>query len=117
MARTESRAAQVVARRPMGYAGREIDRGQVFELAGAPNDEKLTRLGYVAPLERGAETVTCAVCGATFTSGQLRTAHGDTRHRTRALTPQEEDAQAEREERLLDTVAPLYLENTKATAR
>lgn len=38
------------ARRPMGYNGQEYARGQILinGLAGAKNDEKLIRLGYLA---------------------------------------------------------------------
>ena len=38
------------ARRPMGYNGREYARGQILVggLAGARNDDKLIRLGYIA---------------------------------------------------------------------
>ncbi len=104
------------ARRPIGYAGQELDRGQVIQLAGAPNDERLIRLGYLQQVEPNDEPVTCAICGAEFIGGTMRTAHGDARHRARTRTPEEEEAAADREERMLDQVAPLYLENTRASA-
>jgi hypothetical protein len=112
---TPSDAPRFYARRGgFDYAGQPIDRGQVIQLVGALNDEKLVRLGYFAPLEARAETYRCAQCGAEFIGIGERTAHGDARHRVRDLTPDEEDAREERRERLENEVAPLYLENTKA---
>lgn len=104
------------ARRPFDYAGQSLDRGQVFQLIGAPNDEKLIRLGYVAELPTKAEVFTCGVCGAEFIDMGSRTHHGDKRHRVRELDPREEDLREEREEKQLETLAPLYLENTLASA-
>lgn len=96
------------------YAGQEIDRGQVLVLAGAPNDEKLIRLGYVALLERNPDLYRCSVCGLEFIGISERTGHGDLRHRERTLTPDEEDTRDERLERIQEQVAPLYLDKTKA---
>jgi len=101
------------AKRPFGYAGVELDRGQVFELVGARNDEKLIRLGYIAPVERKAETYRCAECGAEFIGLAERTHHGDKRHSGKALTPEEEDRMVEREERLMEELAPLNLDKAK----
>ena len=96
----------VVARRPMGYKGQEIDRGQVFELADARNDEKLLRFGYVGEVDKKEATYDCSDCGARFVGESERRAHGDKRHRG-PLTPQEEDAIADREERIVLETAPL----------
>jgi len=101
------------ARRPFTYAGQELDRGQITELVGARNDEKLVRLGYFAPVERKAKTFQCAICGAEFIGPAERTHHGDKRHSGKVLTPEEEDRQAEREERLMEELAPLYLDKAK----
>ncbi len=79
------------ARRPMGYAGLELDRGQVFTPVGAPNDEKLERLGFMVQLERTDSVVTCAECGADFVGDGERRGHGDKRHLARSLNPFEED--------------------------
>lgn len=103
-------APRFFARRPLNYDGADLDRGQVLKLANARNDEKLVRLGYVAPLESSATTYTCAECGATFIDIATRSGHGQTRHRARPLTPGEEDAHEERQEALLAQVAPLYLD-------
>ena len=96
------------------YAGKPIDRGQVLQLIGALNDEKLIRLGYVVLLERGGELYRCAVCGAEFIGIAERTGHGDLRHRERFLDADEEDRLDERLEQRQEQIAPLYLDKTKA---
>jgi len=101
------------AKRPFGYAGQDLDRGQIVELISARNDEKLIRLGYFAPVEKKAETFRCAVCGAEFIGPAERTYHGDKRHSGKVLTPEEEDRRAEREERLMEELAPLNLDKAK----
>lgn len=103
------------ARRPLGYGGVEYDRGQVLELGGLINDEKLVRLGYVAPLEERAKTYPCRECGKEFVEMPMRDAHGDKRHIAGPLDPLEEDERAEREERMLSQAAPLYLDKTTAS--
>lgn len=106
----------MVCRVPFDYAGQGYDRGQLIQLGGYPNDERLIRLGYVAALERGAETYACSVCGGRFVGIRERTQHGDKRHAPpRLLTPEDEDRLAESEDRMLDQVAPLYLEKTAAS--
>lgn len=116
-ASTAADAKRYIARRGgFDYNGQPLDRGQVLVLAGAMNDEKLIRLGYVTLLESRAETYRCSLCGEDFAGIAERTAHGDLRHRARVLTPDEEDARDERLERLHEQVAPLYLDKTKAAA-
>lgn len=105
------------ARRPMGYSGRDLDRGQVFPLAGAPNDEKLERLGFMAPLDKAEPVYACAACGAEFVGEPERRGHGDKRHRAYPLDAREEDRLADREERFLEQAAPLYLDKTAAALR
>jgi hypothetical protein len=100
---------RVWARRPFHYEELALDRGQVFTLRGRRNDDKLIRLGYVAELDRGQSVYACAECGAEFIGESERRAHGDRRHRRIPLTPAEEDALADREERLLSEIAPLYV--------
>lgn len=95
------------AKRPFEYAGKELDRGQITKLAGARNDEKLVRLGYFGILDSASETFACSVCGAEFIGFAERDAHGKKRHAGRALSPAQEDAREEREERMLQEVAPL----------
>lgn len=105
------------ARRPFGYAGQELDRGQVVRLAGALNDEKLVRLGYFQAADQKAATSECGRCGARFVAPEFRDAHVRARHLGRELTPQEEDALAERREAELEQVAPLYLDKAAANRR
>lgn len=107
------------ARRPMGYTDDESwEHGQVVELRGMANDEKLVRLGYVQPLKVSVETFTCAECGRAFIEPSLRTRHGDRAHAPqRSLTPQQEDEQATQEEQFLNQVAPLHLQQTAASRR
>lgn len=103
------------ARRPFGYAGRDLDRGQVVPLAGAQNDEKLVRLGYFQALEEGQGVVQCGHCHAQFIDHRTLQAHGNDRHRARVLTPHEEDAKDEQREQMLEEIAPLYLDQTVAS--
>ena len=83
-------------------------------MAGLRNDEKLIRLGYVNDLSIKAETFTCGECGAEFVDLGTRDAHGQRQHPrfVRELSPLEEDAEATREARLLNEIAPLNLGNT-----
>jgi hypothetical protein len=112
---TTTDAPRYMARRGgFDYMGQPLDRGQVLQLSGAMNDEKLIRLGYVTLLGAREETYRCSVCGLEFTGIAERTAHGDLRHRERTLTPEEEDARDERLEKQQEQLAPLYLDKTKA---
>lgn len=109
-------AERVVARRPFGYGGAELDWGQVTELRGLENDEKLTRLGYFESFT-GRETYTCAECGSEFVGVAHREKHGSLRHRPQPLDPAEQDRLEEREEKRLEATSPLYLEKTTASQR
>lgn len=104
------------ARRPFGY-GRvgHLDRGQVTELLGLPNDEKLTRLGYLMQCDPKVVPAECGECGAKFVGDAERAAHGSDRHRDVDLDPLTEDEKAERRERHLEQVAPLFIENSAAS--
>lgn len=62
----------------MSYAGRTLDREQVFALAQQPHDERLVRLGYVAAF--AGTPVTCGACGAQFASTKGLEGHGAKRH-------------------------------------
>lgn len=108
---------KVWATRPYEYGPHTLDRGQMFVLRGLPNDEKLTRLGYVEPVKDGETGYPCRVCGEPFIGLPELNAHGQKRHpaRPRSLSPDEEDAQAEREEAMLAHVAPLRLDQTAAS--
>ena len=103
------------ARRPIEYLGNQYDRGQVMPELNAKNDEKLIRLGYVAEVPKDTVLKECGSCGAKFIGEGERNGHAKERHAERFLTPEEEDAREQRSEQMLETVAPLYLDQTKAS--
>jgi len=109
-----SMAQRFWAKRPFDYAGANLDRGQVFELTGARLDEKLTRLGYIEEVAKRATLHECAGCGAQFVGIGERTGHYEKRHVEKYLTPEEEDARWDREEKMLEVVAPLNMAATAA---
>lgn len=95
------------------YAGRLYDVGQVMELVGGGNDDKLIRLGYIAEVPKNAELVQCGQCGAEFIETQFRTMHGNKRHRpaeeTVIMSDEQEEALIRTEARKLDQIAPFFL--------
>jgi hypothetical protein len=103
------------ARRSFRYADTELSRGQIFELRGFINDEKLTRLGYCEPLPAKSDTFECRGCDGKFIGGAERDAHYRAAHLERNLSPNDADALVERREKLENTVAPLYLDKTAAS--
>ena len=103
------------ARRPLGYNGKEYDRGQILSLANLRNDEALVRIGYIKEVERKATLHQCDECGAKFIGIGERTGHFKKRHLGKALNPEQEDAKAESEEKKLQEAAPLYMDKTKAS--
>lgn len=112
---------QYYVRRPFDYAGEELDRGQIIELKGARNDEKLIRLGYVQELARGNGFRECGVCFKRFTGEGERNGHAEVRHsdRYKGMTAVEKEAAMEeeidRQEKRLERDAPLHFENTQAS--
>jgi hypothetical protein len=111
-----------VARRTMTYGrgnGGPVDRGQLLELQGLVNDEKLVRLGYVAQASKGIAIVQCGKCGAKFTTDEALASHGRERHApAREMTPAEEaarDARLEKKMAMEDEIAPLDLTKTAAS--
>ena len=106
------------ARRSMTYgpgAGQPLGRGQLFDLAGMVNDEKLVRLGYVAQASKRATVVSCGVCGAEFITDEALANHGRERHADKRLDPRAEDERLERRERIENELAPLHLDKTAAS--
>ncbi len=57
---------RVYARVPFTYDRLDVERGEVFELIGARNDEKLTRLRYVVELKTKEKIRKCDDCGKEF---------------------------------------------------
>ena len=119
------------ARRPFGYGGKDLDRGEVVPLTGQVNDRKLNRLGYVVPLLPTDKLFPCRYCRAAFVDLNTLNAHGAKRHSDKELRPELPDSQGrgltvddtaaesqqlEREQEHLNRVAPLNLDKT-ASAR
>lgn len=118
-----------------GYCGQTLDRGQVVNMQGAANDEKLLRLGYITPVnEKNPKLLECGVCGARFLDDAARSAHGRRRHPERArrqasITPSPVvdpgtgepssyiDTEGDREEKQNMEQSPLYLDKTEANRR
>jgi len=96
---------------------RPVDRGQLLELEGLVNDEKLVRLGYVSSASKGIAIVQCGKCGAKFVTDEALASHGRERHPNvrRSVSPDDEERQIEKKLAVEDSVAPLYLEKTTAT--
>lgn len=105
-------AALYSARRPFGYGDVMLSPGQVVELGGFSNDEKLIRLGYLEPVKGKVSPLQCRLCGGQFLDEGFRDRHGKSAHPSRPMSPQEEDAAMEREAKMLEQVAPLYLDKT-----
>lgn len=116
------------ARRPFGYDGDDLDRGQVLGLRGQVNDRKLDRLGYIVALRKTDEVMPCRYCAAQFIDLNTLNAHGAKRHtdkERRADVPfsqrgatvddtAAESQQFEREQAQMDQIAPLNLDKTEA---
>lgn len=117
------------ARRPFGYGGVDLDRGQMVALAGQVNDKKLDRLGYVVPLMHTDQLFPCRYCGAQFVDLSTLNAHGAKRHQDKELKPNVpfsargatvdetagETQRFEREQTRLDQDAPLNYDKTAAS--
>jgi len=97
-----TRKKRYFAKIPFTYGGVRLDRGQITELVGARNDEKLVRLNFFGEVPKNAETYKCAICGAEFIGLAERTHHGNTKHKD--LTPEEELKNLEREDKLNEQV-------------
>lgn len=98
---------KVWARRPFGYANQQLDRGQIFELQGKRNDDRLVSYKYVEEVPKGTEIKTCSECGGEFIGESYRRTHGEKRHPTVPRTIEEEERLADREERVLAKEAPV----------
>jgi hypothetical protein len=114
------------------YCGTLLDRGQIVELKGAANDEKLLRLGYIEEVtEHRPAILECGECGAKFLRDEARLAHGRRRHPNRErrieFAPTSlidpgtgepsayVDTDGDREELARERETPLFLENTTAS--
>jgi len=107
------------ARRSMTYGRngeeKQLDRGQILQLTGEVNDEKLVRLAYVELVSKGVTIVECGKCGARFKTDETLASHGRERHRNLKLTPKEEDERTDKRHKFEDAIAPLDMTKTKAS--
>ena len=78
----------------MKYCGMDLDRGQVFTLKGAVNDEQLGRLGYYVLPPHGMEKKECRYCDAVFVDLNTLNAHGAREHERQPLMPPLDPQQA-----------------------
>lgn len=83
------------------YTGKPLDHGEVFELTGQVNDQKLIDLGYIARVPDYARLARCEVCGARFLSHSA-----GTRHATRSHGPKARAVSEDASLRLETIVAP-----------
>ena len=100
------------ARRPFGYGDGMLDMGQVVELAGFRNDEKLVRLGYLEQVRGKVVPLACRLCGGKFVDDGARERHGRRSHPDKPLSEAEQLRRDEREAEQLQHIAPLYLDKT-----
>jgi hypothetical protein len=67
---------RVFAKIPMGYNGKELDRGEIFDLVGLRNDSKLVGLKMVLPFDPKIHRIhSCHVCSRQFAAEQFLTGH------------------------------------------
>jgi hypothetical protein len=131
-----------VSLRTFVYAGKSIDRGQVFKLLGMLNDKRMGDMRYFVSLEPKATLYECPKCGEKFVAMGLRDSHVKRRHIKSAFTPPPApprepgesidmyrnrldewskqvgamaDAQDDREDKIENEVAPLDLTKTAAS--
>lgn len=57
-----------------------LDRGEVIELGGHINDQRLVDMRYLAPVKPGTVLAECGHCGRLFISQHHRELHGDIWH-------------------------------------
>lgn len=103
------------ARRSLGYGGQKLDRGQIFEIGGYRNDDKLIRLGYIEALPSRSPVHECRKCNARFMDSGCLEGHFRKRHKPKKLNPKQQDLQDKRMERMENEIAPLRLDKTKAS--
>lgn len=104
-----------IATRRYGYGFRDVpkvDQGEVFECESLnPREERMIDLGYITKLRANAATFPCRECGRIFSEVSHVDRHGQRSHGKRALTPEEQDRQIEREEKLQPEI---YVDRTAA---
>ncbi len=66
--------------RPCIYGGRRLERGELFDLAGLPTDDRLIDEHYVQRLLPKHKRYDCPVCGKTFVGEENFHIHGRRAH-------------------------------------
>lgn len=67
---------KAIARIPFEYAGKQLDRGEIFETKNAPNDNRLFGLRYMIPFDVvHHERKACPNCGRAFMSEDTLIGH------------------------------------------
>jgi hypothetical protein len=108
------RGKKVWARRPFGYAGRDIAEGEIFELGGYANDALLVRFRYVDEVPKSKKHHEHGVTGRKFIEGGYLDKFGQAlqQRRQEGLTYVEAgygmvDTTGDAEQRRLNAEAPL----------
>lgn len=114
----------------MGYEELQLDVGQVFELRGSRNDEKLVRLELVKRVTKHDKPARCGGCQAEFVDEGLRDEHARARHRRKnrddvapggvqvlGQMSAAVDTSGDAEARQLDQRFPLALDKTAASQK
>lgn len=110
-----ARKQKVWAKRPFTYNGVKLARGQVFELIGARNDDKLLGMNYVGEIDGRKTLYEFEDSGIEFIGEAERQAYGDAlarREQLKAygkLDPEMEDRLTEEEIKLADAQNPLIV--------
>lgn len=98
---------------PPNTPGETLDPGQIVELGGWLNDDKLIRLNLVKKIDGRSKPCQCGKCGKQFAAEFFLSGHGNKRHR--GLTAKEQLDVSIAEDKKMDTVMPLHLDKTAAT--
>lgn len=88
----------------------------MLDLRGTKNDEKLLRLGYIAEVPKDTVLKECArLCGAWFIDEQTRNEHFEKRHLKQSLPIGEQEVADSQRDEMLEQLAPVYMDRTKAS--
>jgi len=69
-------ARTMFAKIPMGYGGKQVDRGEIVELKNLPNDDRLIGLRYFLPYEPKVHSkYVCLDCSRAFVTESHLTGH------------------------------------------
>jgi len=89
------------ARLPFTYAGKALARGEVFELSGSANDQKL-KLIHIGAVESGFDVFTDDTTGKRFISNTFAEAYKSKQAKLTNASPMEADRIEERDAKRTD---------------